>query len=351
MRDLKLILVLALLLSTAAYPQSSNLQIAITIDDLPLSFGNDVSEEMQDSIPVKIIKSLEKYDVTAVGSIIGSFIDSNNVKYIEQFIEAGHQIGSHTFSHYDFNRTSAKKYIEDIKRADSIITEFIPEFECNEGDKLVDMGEYDAVKTCSNEYFVYPDFNEDSAEKKAELIKSEKVPGKYKTLELDKKYIRYPFLHYGETHSKKDSVQNFLEKAGYRIAYSSINSGDWSYQKRCVEAFKKGDWDKIEKIGRKYVKNVAQETESSLEYTYQRAGRNIKHIVIMHMNLLNALFLDDVLQYYKDNGWEFITLQEALEDEIYSWNDFYAGEIGFPLPFHVNRPKPFPTKKDSVFSN
>jgi peptidoglycan/xylan/chitin deacetylase (PgdA/CDA1 family) len=336
-----------LLLSGIITAQKNDLQIAITIDDLPLSFGNDVSEEMQDSIIIKVLETLDKYNITASGFVIGTLVDSTNVKYIEQFADAGHLVGNHTHSHYDFNRVSAKKYIEDIKIADSIICEILPEYRCDKVKKIRAFDDYVAVKVSKNKYLVYPGLDKNLDEQ--EVIKSEKIP-KHRKLFYDNKYMRYPFLHYGDTQAKKDSVLNFLKDFGYKIAYSSVTSNDWSFHKRCVDAFNRGDWERIEKIGKQYVENVIRETNSSLEYTYQRVGRNIKHILITHMNLLNALFLDDVLKWYKENGWEFITLQEALSDEVYEWEDIYVGKIGIPLPFHVSRPKSQTPKSDSLKS-
>ena len=33
-------------------------------------------------------------------------------------------------------------------------------------------------------------------------------------------------------------------------------------------------------------------------------GRSPKHTLLVHHNLLNALFLDDIIQMFKDKGWK-----------------------------------------------
>ena len=40
----------------------------------------------------------------------------------------------------------------------------------------------------------------------------------------------------------------------------------------------------------------------------------MKQILLIHANLLNSYLLGDVIQLYKQNGYKFITLTEALEN-------------------------------------
>jgi hypothetical protein len=42
-----------------------------------------------------------------------------------------------------------------------------------------------------------------------------------------------------------------------------------------------------------------------------RMGRAVKQVVLLHMNYLNSLHLDDLLQRFRDGGWSFITFEEA----------------------------------------
>ena len=40
----------------------------------------------------------------------------------------------------------------------------------------------------------------------------------------------------------------------------------------------------------------------------------VKQIILLHANLLNSHFLGDIIQMYRDHGYKFITLEEALEN-------------------------------------
>jgi hypothetical protein len=57
-------------------------------------------------------------------------------------------------------------------------------------------------------------------------------------------------------------------------------------------------------------------------------GRPITHVLFLHMNYLNALYLDDLLQRLRDNGWPFVTVEEALTDPVYALKYDHAGVRG-----------------------
>jgi hypothetical protein len=59
-----------------------------------------------------------------------------------------------------------------------------------------------------------------------------------------------------------------------------------------------------------------------------RTGRAVKQILLLHMNYLNALYLDDLLQRLRGAGWSFITFDEALEDDVYRLKYDYVGVQG-----------------------
>ena len=62
--------------------------------------------------------------------------------------------------------------------------------------------------------------------------------------------------------------------------------------------------------------------ESYLAYIWKQTLRAekrakdepVKQILLIHANLLNSYLLGDVIQMYKKNGYNFITLTEALKN-------------------------------------
>ncbi|HEX7294458.1 MAG TPA: hypothetical protein VF251_01820, partial [Pyrinomonadaceae bacterium] len=49
-------------------------------------------------------------------------------------------------------------------------------------------------------------------------------------------------------------------------------------------------------------------------------GRQIPHTVLIHFNLLNALFLNDLIELFKRKGWEWIDAEKAFADPVFSKN-------------------------------
>jgi hypothetical protein len=47
-------------------------------------------------------------------------------------------------------------------------------------------------------------------------------------------------------------------------------------------------------------------------------GRSIKHTLLIHYNLLNALFLGDLLRMFKSEGWKLVDAAEAFRDPVYA---------------------------------
>lgn len=46
-------------------------------------------------------------------------------------------------------------------------------------------------------------------------------------------------------------------------------------------------------------------------------GRSVKHVLLLHVNLANALFLGDVIQMFRAKGWTITSPEAAFGDPIY----------------------------------
>ncbi len=53
-------------------------------------------------------------------------------------------------------------------------------------------------------------------------------------------------------------------------------------------------------------------------------GRDIPQVLLIHHNLINALWLDDVIAQFKDMGWTITTPEAALQDPVYALNPVNA---------------------------
>jgi hypothetical protein len=44
----------------------------------------------------------------------------------------------------------------------------------------------------------------------------------------------------------------------------------------------------------------------------------VAHVLLLHHNLVNALFLEDVIQMFRDKGWTVIDSETAFRDPVYA---------------------------------
>jgi len=73
----------------------------------------------------------------------------------------------------------------------------------------------------------------------------------------------------------------------------------------------------MQKIGEDYV----QYMENKVAYFEQSADslfqRPIKQILLLHANLINAHYLDELAEMYQKKGYRFISQADAIEDPAY----------------------------------
>src|SRR6266849_4797870 len=100
-------------------------EVAITFDDLP-----DIGEnpfEVQESLTRRLLDELKTENVPAIGFMNEyKLLDDNGqpdprrVALIQQWLDAGAQIGNHTFSHVDLNQVSLEQFEQDVLRGELI---------------------------------------------------------------------------------------------------------------------------------------------------------------------------------------------------------------------------------------
>ena len=203
------------------------------------------------------------------------FVTSKNIypgseKLLDEFVNRGHQIGNHTHSHFDLNNVICTDYMKDI-------------LEC------------------------------------------EKYISKYQT---DNKYFRYALLHRGNTLEKRDSIYKFLDENKYIIVPVSIDNDEWKYNQLFIKALLEDDTLKAGRIGKDYINHMIDMTYHFDSLAYSIVNRNIEHILLLHLNYINSFYLGKLLEWYVNSGWEFISVDDALLDPIYSMKESYLGERG-----------------------
>jgi len=105
----KLVKTLSLLALIFCSLTSYGQEIAITIDDLPfVGLPKNIAKQEEEGLKVvqSINKSLDAYQITATGFVVGQRVNKKTIPALQAFIDAGNLIGNHSWSHADFNKIS-----------------------------------------------------------------------------------------------------------------------------------------------------------------------------------------------------------------------------------------------------
>ncbi|MDF9795039.1 peptidoglycan/xylan/chitin deacetylase (PgdA/CDA1 family) [Catalinimonas alkaloidigena] len=264
--------------SIASFAQTK--EVCFTIDDLPVvNYGNNDEAYLQD-ITHKLIATFDAYDIPAIGFVNESKLyqqgglSALQIELLEHWLENGYQLGNHTYSHINYHQTSFKEYTAEILKGEEV------------------------TKPLSEKYA------------------------------LEYNYFRHPFLRVGLTKARHDSLNHFLEQHGYQEAPVTIDNDDYLFAKAYHVSFTKKDLTMMKKIGEDYISYMEDKVEFYEKLSGQLWDRNIKHILLLHANKLNAEYLDELAEMYQRHGYAFISLQEALTDEVYKEEISRYGDWG-----------------------
>ncbi len=259
-----------MLITTITLFSQEGKRIAITIDDLPTLSHSIIDSGEQRAYFRRILETLENYNIKATGFVVGMLIREHTKELLGEFINAGHVLGNHTQNHLDLNKVSCETFEEDIQRNQEILSDY-----------------------------------------------QEKIS-----------YFRYPMLHRGNTEEKKTRILHFLAKNNYTVAPVTIDTDEAVYNVRYVKAFFAGNRDQADSIGREYLTHMLNKLKYFHIMAKEITGREISHIMLLHMNFINSYYLGELLEFMKNEKWRFITLEEALKDPVYLLRDKYTGKRG-----------------------
>ena len=134
------------------------------------------------------------------------------------------------------------------------------------------------------------------------------------------KLFRFPYLKEGDTIEKRDGVRAFLNAHGYRNGYVTIDASDWYYNQRLESALKKNPKTDLAPYRDAYCAHILDRANYYRNLSLDVLDREIPHTLLIHHNLLNALFLGDLIAMFKSEGWELTDASKAYSDPIFASN-------------------------------
>jgi peptidoglycan/xylan/chitin deacetylase (PgdA/CDA1 family) len=267
------------LIAVAATGQIPKRTIAVTIDDLPVvSTRRDIQNRR--AITKNLLSHIKKAKVPAIGFVNenklydGDRRDEAQIDLLRMWLDAGLDLGNHTYSHRSLNTIPLGDYQADVLKGEAITRELL-------------------------------------ATKKKKL-----------------RYFRHPFLQTGRSLKIKTQFDAFLAKHRYTIAPITFDNADYIFSRAYDNAFDKNDVALMKRVGEAYVPYM----EAKLGYWERQStklfGREISQTLLIHANFINSDYFDDLAAMFRRRGYRFVTLEDALKDEAYRLPDTYIGPAG-----------------------
>ncbi len=246
-------------LAVCAAPALANPRprVAITMDDV--AWENIPAPSRQDA-EQRLLNSLA--NTRAFLFARGKCVDNEHgAQILSRWSAAGHRIGNHTYSHIPLlGKITTGQFQADILRAGDILNR-------------------------------YPGF---------------------------RPWFRFPLLKEGPTREVRDSLRAFLAQHGYRNGAVTIDASDWYYDQRLREHLETDERFDVTRFRQPYLDHIWSRAQYYNQLSRDVLHRNIPHTLLIHYNLLNSLFLSDLLAMFRSKGWEVIDAEEAFSDPVFS---------------------------------
>ncbi|MEO8384306.1 MAG: polysaccharide deacetylase family protein [Betaproteobacteria bacterium] len=138
-----------------------------------------------------------------------------------------------------------------------------------------------------------------------------------RTLPGYRKWFRFTYLREGNTPEKRDGMRAFLNAEGYRNAYVSIDTSDWRLDSKLLEVLNANPAADTASIKRAYLAHLWQRASAYRDLAQKLQGRDIPQVILLHHNLINAMWLDEAIGMFKSRGWTITTPDVAFSDPVY----------------------------------
>jgi peptidoglycan/xylan/chitin deacetylase (PgdA/CDA1 family) len=254
----------------------------VTFDDLPATSAGAVANDVAslEDLTRRLLSAVRKYTIPAVGFVNEGKLFVNRadpgdvdrrVGLLRMWLDAGVELGNHTYSHRDLNTIPLDEFQADVLRGGVVTRGLL----AAQGRKL--------------------------------------------------RYFRHPFLHVGAELRKRRAFEAYLASHGYTVAPVTMDNDDFVYAAAYADALRRGDTAVAARIADDYLRYM-EEVFSFFEGVSQRVlGREIAQILIVHANSLNADRFGAVAEALGRRGYRFIPLAQALEDPAYRLPDEFVG--------------------------
>jgi peptidoglycan/xylan/chitin deacetylase (PgdA/CDA1 family) len=267
---------------TAARTARTARTVAVTFDDLPATRAGVVANDVAslEALTGKLLSAVRKHNVPAVGFVNegGLFVEGagpgdvdGRTGLLRMWVDAGLELGNHTYSHRDLNTMPLDQFQADVLRGETVTRGLL----------------------------------------------------KQKGQEL--RYFRHPFLHVGSDLKVRRAFEAFLSNHGYTVAPVTIDNDEFVYAAAYAKALRSGDTPLAMRIANDYLRYMDEVFTFFEDVSKRVTGREIPQILLLHANSLNADRFDALAEALRQRGYKFVSVAQALEDPVYRLRDEFVG--------------------------
>jgi hypothetical protein len=148
------------------------------------------------------------------------------------------------------------------------------------------------------------------------------------------------------TNEIKREIRGFLDHQEMVIAHATVLPEDYLYNLTLEKLGKEPDSNDYFALMNEYLNHVLDEVERAERLAHELVNRPVNQILLLRMNRLNAIYLDELLYALEDMGYEFISLDEALSDNVYFEPEGYFGGrgVGYLDMIYLSDPDRIPAR-------
>ena len=262
--------------------------MAVTIDDLPfVPRGSAAYLAAAAAGTEAILAALKKHGVPAVGFVNEQKLEAPTPQeqdartaLLARWVDAGHVLGNHTYSHRGANALSVEAYLAEVDRGEVV---------------------------------------------------TKRLMQRRRPYTL---FFRHPMTHTGDTAEKKAGIAAGLAARGYTIAPHTIENSDYLFDLVYAQA----DAATRPKLGEAYLAHTTAATDFAETKARELFGRDdVPQTLLLHTMAINSDHLDALLDRMVARGYRFITLEQAMKDPAYASPEAFVGRNGPTWLFRWSR--------------
>jgi len=262
---------------TESHPPAATPQVALTFDDLP-AHGYLPPGLTRVDVARNIIQALQAAHAPRVYGFVNTKRPENgpdSAQVLQLWRDAGFPLGNHTLSHMDLHANSVEDYEQEILTTEPILRTHMTD--------------------------------------------------------QDWHWFRYPYLREGDTLEKRHAIAAFLRERGYKVAEVTLSFGDYAYNEPYARCVAKNDQDAIAWMKESYLASAADDLSFAQKASSLIYGRDIRHVMLLHIGAFDAVMLPPLLDLLKQRGFKLVTLPEAESDPAYAIDPDVAPKGGGTL--------------------